>query len=336
MRDMGSHDEAAVLRARLVELETELLATKAKLASTEGQISTGIANSLGHKDETLLPGAGTEGRLASSPTSNGKDDSLTGSHITNTSIHNLMLLSDSALPLGSFAYSSGLESFLAHHKASGAKETNLILFHKFLKLSIQSIAYTNIPYALTAFRDPLALAELDNDLDASTPCTVARRAGIAQGRALLSVWEKAFSSTAKQRHKEQAIGKKATDTLDIFSRDLKISSLSSPVSGAPALNGHLAPLWGVICLCLGLSLADTAYLFLLNHAKAIVSAAVRASVMGPYMAQTVLASKNLQDLIRNCLEKVWWLETEDAGQVVPMLDLWVGRHELLYSRIFNS
>jgi len=32
----------------------------------------------------------------------------------------------------------------------------------------------------------------------------------------------------------------------------------------------------------------------------------------------------------------WETEPEDAGQVVPVLDLWVGRHELLYSRIFNS
>jgi urease accessory protein UreF len=32
----------------------------------------------------------------------------------------------------------------------------------------------------------------------------------------------------------------------------------------------------------------------------------------------------------------WFLQPEDAGQVVPALDLWLGRHELLYSRIFNS
>ena len=35
---------------------------------------------------------------------------------------------------------------------------------------------------------------LDNDFDASTPCTVARRASIAQGRALLTVWERSFKA----------------------------------------------------------------------------------------------------------------------------------------------
>ena len=305
--------DADALRTRVLELEMELQTTKALLRRIDGSVSQQ------RSDSKVAP------LLITLP--------------LDTSIHSLMLLSDSALPLGSFAYSSGLESFLAHRKAlsQGSKgETHLALFHKFLKLSIQSMAYTNVPYALAAFRDPLALGDLDNDLDASTPCNVARRASIAQGRALLGVWEKSFSGAAKQRHEEEGEGLEAATALEVYARDLKLASISSPASGILAVNGHLAPLWGTICLCLGLNLEESAYLFLLNHAKAVVSAAVRSSVMGPYMAQSVLASKDLQELIRRCLEKVWFLSTEDAGQTVPILDLWVGRHEMLYSRIFNS
>ncbi len=333
---MNGHDEVSALRVRVLELETELHTTTARLDSGEGLHSNGISKLQGNgEDLNGVEGSDTEGTSTLSPSGN-EEISLSTTIPQGTSIHNLMLLADSALPLGSFAYSSGLESFLAHHKAAGTKQTNLVLFHKFLKLSIQSIAYTNIPYALAGYRNPGTLAELDNDLDASTPCNVARRASIAQGRALLSVWEKAFSSTARQRHRADGIEDSATSTLDTFSRDLKIASITTSQNGISAANGHLAPLWGVICLCLGLSLSDATYLFLLNHAKAVVSSSVRASVMGPYMAQTVLASRELQDLIQGCLQKVWWLDTDDAGQVVPMLDLWVGRHELLYSRIFNS
>jgi urease accessory protein len=36
------------------------------------------------------------------------------------------------------------------------------------------------------------------------------------------------------------------------------------------------------------------------------------------------------------VEEGWERETEDAGQCVPVMDVWVGRHERLYSRIFNS
>ena len=83
-------------------------------------------------------------------------------------------------------------------------------------------------------------------------------------------------------------------------------------------------------------LREAAYLFLFSHARTVISAAVRASVMGPYQAQSVLASVELQDRIRGLVEEGWDKAVEDAGQSVPVMDLWVGRHEKLYSRIFNS
>jgi len=83
-------------------------------------------------------------------------------------------------------------------------------------------------------------------------------------------------------------------------------------------------------------LSQTTYVFLFNHAKAVLSAAVRAGVMGPYHAQGVLASAGLQERIGECVKREWETRVEDAGQVVPVMDLWVGRHEVLYSRIFNS
>ncbi|KIX06551.1 uncharacterized protein Z518_04527 [Rhinocladiella mackenziei CBS 650.93] len=294
--------DAGALRARILELEAELQTTNALLRRRQGSSSNAGINPFAAAVTIPL----------------------------GPSMHNLMLLSDSALPLGSFAYSSGLESFLAHHKPFPSGQTSLSLFHKFLELSIQSVAYTNVPYTLAAFRDPLELMDLDNDLDASTPCNVARRASIAQGRALLSVWEKAFAATAKSQFEE---GVESVTAIEVFARDLKIAAVSpDPLP----VNGHLAPLWGVVCLALGLNLEEAGYLFLLNHAKAVLSAAVRASVMGPYMAQSILAGHELQDLIRQSLEKVWLRQPQDAGQVVPSMDLWVGRHEMLYSRIFNS
>ncbi|KIW77865.1 hypothetical protein Z517_07698 [Fonsecaea pedrosoi CBS 271.37] len=317
-------DDAEALRARVLELEVQLQTTKALLRRIERSSSTSASDPRGDGGSLLFP--------------------VPVTLPVGSSMHNLMLLSDSALPLGSFAYSSGLESFLAHIKQEtpAPGQTNLSLFHKFLKLSVQSMAYTNVPYVLAAFRDPLALMDLDNDLDASTACNVARRASVAQGRALLSVWEKAFAPTAKVRHEEEGEELEGITALEVFARDLKLSALSPGglSSNDPhqiaAVNGHLAPVWGVICHTLGLNLEETCYLFLLNHSKAIISAGVRASVMGPYMAQNILASKELQELLSGCLEKVWLMRPEEAGQVVPSMDLWVGRHELLYSRIFNS
>ena len=123
------------------------------------------------------------------------------------------------------------------------------------------------------------------------------------------------------------MGVPAVEALTRFSERLRKSD---------QLNAHLAPLWGLVTRVLCVSLRDSAYLFLFSHARTVTSAAVRASVMGPYQAQAVLASTELQERIRNLVEEGWCKTVEDAGQSVPVMDLWVGRHEKLYSRIFNS
>lgn len=250
------------------------------------------------------------------------------------SLHTLLLLSDSALPLGSFAFSSGLESFLAHKKLStthmsASASAKLQASEKFLEESIHNVSSTALPYVLTAFHHPGKLQDLDNDFDASTPCTVARRASIAQGRAMVQIWERALSASA-------AATLEATAAVAEFAGKLKANLLDG--FGLP-LNGHFAPLFGAVCAALGVSEYDTSYLFLLNHAKAVLSAAVRASVMGPYQSQAVLAGAKLRSCIERCIgeeSKRVVKGVEDAAVVVPLHDLWMGRHELLYSRIFNS
>ena len=245
-----------------------------------------------------------------------------------SALHALLLLSDSALPLGSFAFSSGLESFLAHHKYSNASE-KFKAFELFLEHSLLNIGSTAVPYVISGYNDPTILETLDNDFDASTPCTVARRASVSQGKALLTIWEKSLSvSTAST-----PLAQTAADRLSSFA--VAIKSLKPDDFGLQ-LNAHFPPLFGIACAALGLSSEEALYLFLLNHAKAILSAAVRASVMGPYQSQAVLASGKLQDWIVRTLNNERDRVAENAAVTVPAMDLWMGRHELLYSRIFNS
>lgn len=234
--------------------------------------------------------------------------------------------------MGSFAFSSGLESYLAHHKPSPPSASQLPSFHTFLRLSLSTLASTALPYVLAGYRHPEDVETLDNDFDASTPCTVARRASMAQGRALLAVWDRSYkmqygSTWATSSDPSGDVHTNAMETLIAFSATLRTSS---------HINAHLAPLWGLVSRVLAVPLREAAYLFLFSHARTVISAAVRASVMGPYQAQAVLANVELQDRIRGLVEEGWDKAVEDAGQSVPVMDLWVGRHEKLYSRIFNS
>lgn len=238
--------------------------------------------------------------------------------------HALLLLADSALPLGSFAFSSGLESYLGHHKPFTVNRTAISVLHHFLRFSVVSLAGTVLPYLLAAFRSPAALARLDNDLDASTLCTVARRASIAQGRALLGVWERALQTA--QVGADGGAGVALAELSGLL-------RLQQEELGA---NGHFAPIWALVCRSMQMVEEQMVYVFLFNHAKAVMSAAVRAGVLGPYQAQSVLASAWLQELIAEVIRSNWHVAVEDAGQHVPLMDLWLGRHELLYSRIFNS
>lgn len=266
--------------------------------------------------------------------------------------HALLLLSDSALPLGSFAFSSGLESYLAHNNRS----QNL---GSFLTLSLLSLASTSLPYLLAAHRTPHLLPAFDSTLDACILCPVARRASVSQGCALLTVWERAFRAAAVGASPlpTAAAGAEdkggdgglntaaaAAEALAGFGAGLKrgrgplTADWKTDIDGEAieVLSGHFAPLWAVVALAMGVAEREAAYVFFLNHAKAVVSAAVRASVVGPYQAQGVLASGWLRGEIERVMNQYWNVTVADAGQAVPAMDLWVGRHEMLYSRIFNS
>ncbi|KAH8689637.1 hypothetical protein BGW36DRAFT_401961 [Talaromyces proteolyticus] len=300
-----------------VELEKEIVELELRLENTRNRLQNGAK----------LPGKNPSADSSITSTFNRKSQ-------LPSFVHSLLLICDSALPLGSFAYSSGLESFIAHNKALPVQNAHAASFKRFLKLSITSVSSTSLPYLFEAYRSPAELERLDNDLDASTPCTVARRASVAQGRALLGVWERSFRGTYLQRsHAVDSSPASAVAAIEGFAEALKFGENDDESLG---LSGHFAPLWGVLCSAMGIEINLAAYTFMLNHAKAVMSAAVRASVMGPYQAQSILASEDLCDLINERIAYEYDTKTEDAGQVAPVLDLWVGRHELLYSRIFNS
>ena len=255
-------------------------------------------------------------------------------------LHNLLLLSDSALPLGSFAFSAGLESFLAHTSRQSIG-SNAAFFRDFLHMSMESLASTTLPFVQQAWIDPSSLQVLDNDLEASTPCTVTRRASVAQGRALLTMWQRSFKTQLVSTSDHQA---KAQETLVSFSSLLFTSESTGAACDdtsdkwACTVSAHFAPLFGTLAAVMGLPLEQTLYLYLLNHSKMVLSAAIRASVLGPYQSQSVLAGESLKRQIDSLVKDqiTHKINPEEASQTVPALDIWSGRHELVYSRIFNS
>src|SRR6202035_1906178 len=128
-------------------------------------------------------------------------------------------LSDSALPIGSFAFSSGLESFVQHLPTTN---TSHEILSRFLRRSLRSLAYTTLPFVNTAHSNPEKAVSLDDQFDATITCPVARRASLAQGKALLTIWEKAF---------------------------LEDKTLGTEYRGSVkhGTGGHFGVAWGVVC-----------------------------------------------------------------------------------------
>ena len=242
----------------------------------------------------------------------------------------LLVLSDSALPLGSFAFSNGLESFIAHRKPQSVGPAEV---QKFVELSLVSTASATLPYVLAAYRHPEGILDLDNEFDASTLCHVTRRASIAQGRALMGVWER--SLTESVRSSKCTGTDQCHEALKNFGSALRGVSHSTFKNTARP-SGHFPPLWGSICAATSIPETSAAYIYLFKHAQTLLSAAVRASAIGPYQAQALLASTWLQMEIQEALRTNWDVRVQDAAQVVPIMDFWIALHDRLYTKIFNS
>jgi urease accessory protein len=331
---MSSNDEDEELQKEIASLEVQLQHAKSRLTHSKNRVIP-ISNS-------AAPNGHASDELATSAISTSPDDVL----------HTLILLADSQLPIGSFAFSSGLESFLAHRRhlpnstvdQRSRQFTSVDEFVKFLHLSLLSTASLSIPYVTAAYRSPHSLLQLDDECDATTTCGVARRASTSQGRALVSVWDRSFSpvlkssaSTGKIHHSHEAEEalRKLSDALRAPSKSA-VSSVAEHEIIIPKAHGHFAPAWGAVTRSMSVSEASSAYTFLFSHARAVVSAAVRASVLGPYQAQSELARPELKEAIESLVKRFKDVKTEDVAQRVPTVDLWVGRHDKLYSRIFNS
>ena len=135
--------------------------------------------------------------------------------------HLLLLLSDSALPIGSFAFSSGLESFVQHLPPNPGTTSQDTLLH-FLRESLRSLAHTTLPFVNAAHSSPADAVSLDDQFDATVTCPVARRASLAQGKALVTIWEKAFLEDKS------------------IAEEYRVSVKSG-------IGGHFGVAWGVVC-----------------------------------------------------------------------------------------
>ncbi|RPA86160.1 hypothetical protein BJ508DRAFT_411350 [Ascobolus immersus RN42] len=239
--------------------------------------------------------------------------------------HLLSLLTDSALPLSTFAFSSGLESRLSHpplqppnHSSTATQSPtpkDPFTLPTFLNTTLYSTSTLAVPFLLATHDNPTRASELNAQYTAQLLCPVQARASLSQGRALRKIYN------------ESILPLLPPDASGQLRPKLTVQE-----------GWHIPIIWAYVCHCCGISRRDAAWGFLWGVAKGVVSAAVRLAVCGPFVGQRVLVEiggaveAGVERGIKWEAEKgiggcgmSWW-----GGEVVG------GRQEILYSRVFNS
>ncbi|CAG8654186.1 5283_t:CDS:2, partial [Racocetra persica] len=236
----------------------------------------------------------------------------------------LWQFTDSALPTGGFVASAGLES--ATQAGHVTNNESLLLF---LSSSIDNYAYSSLPFVTDTWwaidiessnneilKDSVNDIEkimekiigLDDLYDACTSNYVTKRASKAQGVAMLTLFAKSFTNEDSQSNMKDFLVEKFK---------LRVRKEIS--------YGHLPICFGLVTKCLGISLERTQHLYLFLFARAILSAAVRLNIIGPYYSQRLLTE--CQVYVEKSLEKTCKLNSKAAVQTSPLLDILQGRHD---------
>jgi urease accessory protein len=207
-------------------------------------------------------------------------------------------LVDSAFPTGGFAHSLGLEAAWQHGEVRN--RTDLL---SFTEAGLHQLGHAALPFVMAAFDGPEKLGEFDQLCDAFTTNHVANRASRAQGRAFLTAVERVFNSKFKIQN-----------------------SKSSCM--------HFAPVFGACLRGLELSRGTAGRMFFFNHLRGVLAAAVRLNIVGPMEAQMLQqrAAAKAEEILTRCES----LKLDDLAQTSPLLDLWQGAQDRLYSRLFQS
>ena len=170
---------------------------------------------------------------------------------------------------------------------------------EWLTASLRQVTRASLPFVNAAHAEPKRLDEFDHLCDAFTSNHVANRASRLQGRALM---------TAAQR---------------VFKAGLPETSFA-----------HLAPAFGAVTGVLGLTGGTAVRVFVFMQLRSAIAAAVRLNIVGPMEGQMIQLELSAE--AESVVTLGMKLGLEDLAQTNPLLDLWQGAQDRLYSRLFQS
>lgn len=210
-------------------------------------------------------------------------------------------IADSTFPIGAFAHSWGLESAWQHGEVSDTSS-----LRRFLEQSVRQAGFAMLPFVTDSHASADRFERLDEIADAFLTNAVANRASRVQGRSLAATAARVWPSEA----------------LDAF------------VARVRKGHAHAGPVSGAVFRLVGLSLPTAQQLTLYGTARGVLSAAVRLGIVGSYEAQRL--QHDCQPALTAAWERCASLSVDGLAQTAPLIDLFQGAHDRLYSRLFQS
>jgi urease accessory protein len=179
---------------------------------------------------------------------------------------------------------------------------------EYLRAALKQLAHASLPFFHAAFRNDQEFAEVDRACDAFISNHVANRASRLHGQAFLSTADRTFSSAALRQFRAGVLDAE--------------------------LPGHGAPVFGRVGSLLQLDEGSASRLFVFTQLRGWISAAVRLNIIGPLEGQKI--QHELAEDAECAAAQLGDIAIEDAAQTAPLLDLWQGTQDRLYSRLFQT
>ena len=210
----------------------------------------------------------------------------------------LMHLADSALPVGGFAFSNGLEAAVKSGMVASLPE-----LERYLEGALAQWAAFDIPF-LRLFSDDADETQLLR-YDRMMPSPSMRKASFAQGRGWLRIFRDLFPQTDPEPEWS------------------KLKELG--------LGPHYLPLFAATLKQAGASPDQIAELYLFTLLRDQTSAAVRLGLIGPSAAQSLQA--RLEKQLQQKLEEH---SIQDPKRFTPLMDLSQMLQPSLYTKLFQN
>jgi urease accessory protein len=219
----------------------------------------------------------------------------------------LIQIADSAFPMGSFAFSNGLES-----AAKLGLIQNIPSFKKYLLNVLNQLSCSEMPFVNSSYKceaeDLETRTAIFRKLEAFITIPGMRKASITQGRSLFQAVKAVYPEHAFQEviHWLQERG----------------------------LFTHYAAVFGIVSRKIGFSHIQTLSAYSYIALRDQTSAAVRLGLLGPHEAQSIL--RESLGHVNRIIVRAKDLEYHEAYKVAVALEIAQAHHPKLYSRLFQN